>query len=109
MLTVEQIEAGKVTQADRDAFQCYMAERARRAFAGNTDPYAELMLETLAAHRIAALEEAAVAVEDYGRNVCFGVGTFTAAIRALKGPQPLTPPLLPPRAISSKSERKFDV
>jgi len=45
MLTVE--------QADREAFSHYMTERARRAFAGIIDPYADLLLETLAAHRIA--------------------------------------------------------
>jgi len=36
-----------------------MVERARLAFDGTTAPHANLLLETLARHRIAALEEAA--------------------------------------------------
>ena len=44
----------EVTEADRLALREYLAERARRSFAGRIEPHADLLLETLACHRIAA-------------------------------------------------------
>lgn len=41
----------EVTEADRLALREYLAERARRSFAGRIEPHADLLLETLARHR----------------------------------------------------------
>ena len=58
----------EVTEADKAALQAYLTERHRRTFAGRIEPHADLLLETLARHRIAAenaaLERAAKAWED---------------------------------------------
>ncbi len=48
-----------ITDADRARLCRYMVERARLAFGGTTAPHADLLLETFARHREAALEEAA--------------------------------------------------
>ena len=46
-----------VTEADRVAMRDYLAERARRSFGSRqAEPYADLLLETLARHRTQAVE-----------------------------------------------------
>lgn len=62
-------ERSTITDADRSTLRRYLAERTRQAFNGSTAPHADLLLETLAAHREQArreaLEEAAREVEAY--------------------------------------------
>jgi len=41
----------EVTQADNERLKTYLTERNRRAFSGSTEPHANLLLETFAAHR----------------------------------------------------------
>ena len=86
----------EVTEADKAALQAYLTERHRRAFAGSKEPHAELFLETLARHRIAAenaaLERAAKVAEKWIEPVMATphenatYRSIAAAIRALKGP-----------------------
>lgn len=60
----------EITEADRGALRRYMVERAQIAFNGTTGPHADLLLETLARHRLAArreaLEEAAGVAKEHG-------------------------------------------
>ena len=92
----------EVTEADRLALREYLAERARRSFAGRIEPHADLLLETLACHRIAAenaaLERAAKVADELGgvrpktadqepfRAQHTRANTIATAIRAMKGP-----------------------
>ena len=56
----------EVTEADRLALREYLAERARRSFAGRIEPHADLLLETLARHRIAAENAALEIAKEHG-------------------------------------------
>ena len=93
----------EVTEADRLALREYLAERARRSFAGRIEPHADLLLETLARHRIAAenaaLERAAKVADDYVTyhdkhddglsgfdKMSLGASEVAEEIRAMKGP-----------------------
>lgn len=80
---VEKIAAGltvTITDADRARLRRYMVERARLAFGGTTAPHADLLLETFARHREAALEEAARAF----KSAQYSPAPYTDGMKALR-------------------------
>ena len=69
-----------ITQADRNAVNHYMVERARLAFNGTTGPHADLLLQSFATHREAELD----AIVDFLQE--------QAGIAAVKAEEAVAPP-----------------